>query len=176
MRGLWWNSTRSHWEATLPLTSDFVKVTLDSHGCCARGASHLSEKPCSPPCLFLCFALWQVRHPKIICRTETQLLLQAQYFIIYLFWKQLPEPTVCQQKPKRVLMLLQGQLFRDSRQQCWHAVKLSPWQRWQLTGSDSAALTIPRLQLNVKISCSYSLAHAHSLPWEFLNVFVLLLF
>lgn len=81
---------------------------------------------------------------------------------------------------ERVLMLLQGQLFRDGRQQCWHAVKLSPWQRWQLAGSDSAALTIPRLQLNVKISYSYSLARAHihthtrSLPWEFLNVFFFL--
>lgn len=76
---------------------------------------------------------------------------------------------------ERALMLLQGQLFRDSRQQCWHAVKLSPWQRWQLTGSDSAALTIPRLQLNVKVSYSYCLARthtlAHTLPWEFLNVF-----
>lgn len=78
---------------------------------------------------------------------------------------------------ERVLMLLQGQLFRDGRQQCWHAVKLSPWQRWQLTGSDSAALTIPRLQLNVKTSYSYSFARAHThtlartLPREFLNVF-----
>lgn len=63
---------------------------------------------------------------------------------------------------ERVLMLLQGQLFRDSRQQCWHSDKLSPWQRWQLSGSDSAALTIPRLQLNVKINYSYSLAHTHS--------------
>lgn len=72
---------------------------------------------------------------------------------------------------ERVLMLLQGQLFRDSRQQCWHSDKLSPWQRWQLSGSDSAALTIPRLQLNEKISYSYSLTHTHTLPWEFLNVF-----
>lgn len=63
---------------------------------------------------------------------------------------------------ERVLMLLQGQLFRDSRQQCWLSDKLSPWQRWQLSGSDSAALTIPRLQLNVKINYSYSLAHTHS--------------
>lgn len=63
---------------------------------------------------------------------------------------------------ERVLMLLQGQLFRDSRQQCWHS-ELSPWQRWQHSGSDSAALTIPRLQLNVKISYSYSLTHTHTL-------------
>lgn len=33
-----------------------------------------------------------------------------------------------------------------------------------------SSLTIPRLRLNVKVSYSYSLTHARTLPWEFLNV------